>query len=61
MKDSITNFTEEMLSWLNYSLMFTNEVKAYNLSLSAYNDKMTQIKSQCKEIDDIINATNVNF
>ena len=42
----IESYTKEMLSWLNTSMMFVNEVKAYNLSLSAYNNTMDNISNR---------------
>jgi len=56
LKDSIDSFSKEMLDWLNYSLMFVNEVKAYNLSLGAYNKEMDNIINRCREIKKTITS-----
>ena len=50
LKSKIDEYTKEMLSWLNYSMMFVNEVKAYNLSLGAYNDKMDVLKQKANSV-----------
>ena len=50
LKDSIDSFAKEMLDWLNYSMMFVNETKAYNLSLKAYNEEMDNIINRCSEV-----------
>lgn len=50
LKNKIDAYTQEMLSWLNYSMMFVNEVKAYNLSLSAYNDTMDSLKQRTDKV-----------
>ncbi len=61
MGEKLQSATSEILSWLEYSLMFVNEVKAYNLSLRAYNEEMDKISQRCDNIDKIIQSINVNF
>ena len=53
LKEKITLTMQELLSWLNHSLMFVNEVRAYNLSLKAYNEAMDNISNRA---DAVINS-----
>lgn len=56
----IESYTKEMLSWLNTSMMFVNEVKAYNLSLSAYNGTMDNISNRMDIVSDKLDAISLD-
>jgi len=45
-------YAKEIISWTTESMMFVNEVKGYNLSLAAYNDKFDDISSM---LDNVLN------
>jgi len=61
LSDNLKQFTQEMLTWLNHSLMFVNEVRAYNLSLNAYREEMLNIQAKCDNIDKVIDNIVTSF
>ena len=59
MKDSFEKYAKDIISWTTESLMFVNEVRGYNLSLRAYNNKfddmslvLDNVLSELKKIEE---------
>jgi len=44
-------YAQDIVSWTTENLMFVNEVRGYNLSLSAYNDKFDSIS---EDLDNVL-------
>jgi len=56
MKQKVVNLEQYVLNWVETSLLFTNEVKAYNLSLKAYNQDMDNISERYLSIKNNIDS-----